>query len=311
MFRIMPNKIAVALVLISSALTARAEFINDRQVINVKEYGAVGDNATNDSNAIKAALAAAITSGKPLYFPTAIYNVGTSQLVFLLNSALTSGVYIYGDGVARSIINAMNVTTSPQVLFTNTEPPSRTAWNFSIKEIGFYNYTTGAGVQFGNEDFSDSFQKPTIDILALNFHNASTARAVEMNSVANGKIRLVANVATNGTGLLLRQATYNHFTGSVGAVAGTSIRLTDGANKGNVFMAMDMENVDTCIISDSPANEANTFIGGTFSYMKNGVISTAGKGLIIINPGTNPAPPGTLAGFAGASTGLTIIPAKL
>jgi hypothetical protein len=279
-------------------------------VINVKEYGAKGDGAANDADAIKNAYFAATQSGKPLYLPAGNYNVGTNQLNFLLTDVRNTGVTIYGDGVGRTIINAAAVTTSPQVLFNCTSKPCDQVF-LSIKEIGFYTNTTGTGVQFGSQNYSDPINEPKIDLMVLNFNKAATAVAVEMNFVLNGEIRLVANTAATGTSLKLRQAKFNHFTGSYGGPGGTSVHLTAGFNGGNVFSSLDMENVAVCVRADSPVSSANTFIGGTWNYSKNGVVATAGKRLVVINPEVNPSPPAKVANFVGAGVGFSMFPATL
>ena len=279
-------------------------------VINVKEYGAKGDGAANDADAIKGAYLAATQSGKPLYLPTGNYYVGTTQLNFLLTDVRNTGVTIYGDGVGRTIINAAAVTTSPQVLFNCTSKPCDQVF-LSIKEIGFFTNTTGTGVQFGSQNYSDPINEPKIDLMVLNFSKAATAVAVEMNFVLNGEIRLVANTAAAGTSLRLRQAKFNHFTGSYGGPGGTSVHLTAGFNGGNVFSALDMENVAVCVRSDNPQSQANTFIGGTWNYSKFGVVSTAGRRLVVINPEVNPSPPAKVANFVGTGVGFSMFPAAL
>ena len=279
-------------------------------LVNVRDYGAVGDNSNDDSGAIHQAFVTSVLTGKPLYFPTGTYYVGTNQLKLTLEQARTTGVTMFGDGVGRSIINAADVTVSPQVLVTCPSVPGDQVF-LSMKSMAFFTNTPGVGIQFGNEKFTDALNEPQIDLMVLNFNKTATAVAVEMNYVLNGEIRLVANTAAAGTSLLLRQASFSHFTGSYGGPGGVSVRLSDGFNDGNVFTALDMENVAVCVISNSPSNQANTFVGGTWSYSSHGIVSTAGARLVIINPGINPRLPGTALGFVGAKVGLVLFPAIL
>lgn len=276
-------------------------------VVNVKEYGAIGDNVANDAPAIRAAWLAATLTGQPLYFPVGTYFVGTDQLILSLEYCQNVGVTVSGDGVGRSIINCMEVKKSPQMLITCPTTPGDNVF-LSMKGIGVFTKTTGVGVQFGAETYGDPINEPEIDLMVLNFDTSKTAVAVEMNSVLNGDIRLVANTSGAGTSLLLRQASFNHFTGSYGGVGGVAIRLSAGFNDGNVFTALDMENVATCVISDSKHNLGNTFIGGTWSYTRNGVVSTSGRRLVIINPQLNLPKPGTVSGFLGAAVGVIVWP---
>lgn len=72
-----------------------------RNVLNVKDHGAVGDGVTDDTAAIQAALDDA--TGQAIYFPSGTYKT-TAALTLDLGTG-TEGVAIYGDG-ARSIIKA-------------------------------------------------------------------------------------------------------------------------------------------------------------------------------------------------------------
>lgn len=81
------------------------------QVFNVKDYGAVGDNSTNDTTAIDAAIAAAKTAKGAVYFPAGIYKTST---ISITNAA---GLTLYGDGIGVSVIKTI---TASQVLHIYT-----------------------------------------------------------------------------------------------------------------------------------------------------------------------------------------------
>ena len=84
------------------------------QVFNVKAYGAKGDNSTDDTAAIQAAMDAA-TSGGVVYFPRGTY---------LVSAALTVSysVTLLGDGVGVSVIfvkaSSVTITSTSFVLIT-------------------------------------------------------------------------------------------------------------------------------------------------------------------------------------------------
>ena len=65
------------------------------QIINVKDYGAVGDNSNDDTSAINAAIAAFnnASPSTPMYFPTGHYKI-TGNL-----TTITSSGMIFGSGV--------------------------------------------------------------------------------------------------------------------------------------------------------------------------------------------------------------------
>jgi len=90
---------------------ATKKYVDDMSYVeNVKLYGAVGDGVTNDTTAINAALTAAGTSKKNVYFPagTYLYNGG---------GVAGNGVIARGDGKGASIIrSALAVPTDDCIL---------------------------------------------------------------------------------------------------------------------------------------------------------------------------------------------------
>lgn len=76
-----------------------------RDVISVKDFGAVGDNSTDDTAAIVAALAAAISLGACVYAPAGTYRVSSAI-------TLASGAYIYGDGPTLTTFRTASATAN-------------------------------------------------------------------------------------------------------------------------------------------------------------------------------------------------------
>jgi hypothetical protein len=66
-----------------------------RAPVSVKDFGALGDNATNDTVAIAAALAAAIAASRPLYFPAWTYLTDKISHTSTVQSAAINWI---GDG---------------------------------------------------------------------------------------------------------------------------------------------------------------------------------------------------------------------
>lgn len=75
-------------------------FETSPDVVNVKAFGAKGDNSTNDTTAITNALTFAATQKRPVYLPTGTYIVTTLQL------GGTDGLIFYGDGAEKTIIKS-------------------------------------------------------------------------------------------------------------------------------------------------------------------------------------------------------------
>ena len=84
-----------------------------RDVISVRDFGAVGDGVTNDTNAILNALAA-LTSGGALYFPKGTYVLWRGDGAAPADTIAVNNVKIYGDGAASKIsgFNAAGVISN-------------------------------------------------------------------------------------------------------------------------------------------------------------------------------------------------------
>ncbi len=98
----------------------------DAQIINVQTFGAKGDGTANDTAAINTALAAAINSKTPLFFPAGDYLIaGTGAQILLV----TTGIEIYGAGqkAARLKVAASTGSSTDIVVFkpTTAETDSR------------------------------------------------------------------------------------------------------------------------------------------------------------------------------------------
>ncbi|RUV65850.1 hypothetical protein EOA64_00460 [Mesorhizobium sp. M1A.F.Ca.IN.022.02.1.1] len=76
-----------------------------RDVISVKDFGAVGDNSTDDTAAIVAALAAAISLGASVYAPAGVYRVSSAI-------TLASGAAIFGAGPTQTVFRTTSATAN-------------------------------------------------------------------------------------------------------------------------------------------------------------------------------------------------------
>lgn len=71
-----------------------------RDVISVKDFGAVGDGVANDKNAIQAAITAAAAAGAAVYFPPGTYKKGSAGDGSGQQWNVPSGVKLYANGDA-------------------------------------------------------------------------------------------------------------------------------------------------------------------------------------------------------------------
>ena len=88
------------LVKATGSTTARSLANRFADVVNVKDFGAVGDGIADDTAAIQAAINAANTvGGKSVFFPAGDYSVTST-----ITSSSTKQLLIYGEGLYRSRI---------------------------------------------------------------------------------------------------------------------------------------------------------------------------------------------------------------
>jgi len=77
-----------------------------RDVVSVKDFGAVGDGVTDDTAAIQAAITGCMASGKALYVPTGSYLLQSQLSVNINNDPISRGFKMYGEGEnSKFIIN--------------------------------------------------------------------------------------------------------------------------------------------------------------------------------------------------------------
>ncbi|MDE2102898.1 MAG: hypothetical protein KGL39_36980 [Patescibacteria group bacterium] len=271
-------------------------------VLNAKTaYGAVGNGTTDDTTAIQNWLNAIVSTGSIGYLPQGTYKI-TSELTLTYG---TTGAVIRGDGVSKSTLVFASTVAAPNLLIQSTTPASGSDY-LDIDGIGLQGTVAGTVLQIGLTNFSDAHNEPVINMLVQNFSTSTSAIAVTINYVLNGRLRFIADTAGAGYGAVITQANFCTFEGSYSAIGGQSIHLATGVNTGNVFLACDFENCAYCVVIANANTVSNTFIGGTYSYTVGGISPSAGSDNLFICPAINPVNPGTLAEFLAAGTGVTV-----
>ena len=84
-------------------------------IFNIRDYGARGDGATDDTQAVLRAIANCTVSSGVLYIPTGTYVI-RSSLIFQTNNQFT----ISGDGLSSVLLWAFNdhlIAISPGLYF--------------------------------------------------------------------------------------------------------------------------------------------------------------------------------------------------
>ena len=112
--------------------TARTVDSKLKDMVSVKDFGAVGDGVADDSAAIQAA----INTGKRVYIPAGTY---------LCNLVVNNKTIIEGDGSTATILIPFSATTAA-ITYTNLG----TYWSYhsKVEAIGFHGVGTKTGVGF-------------------------------------------------------------------------------------------------------------------------------------------------------------------
>ena len=97
---------SVAFVQAGSGAVSRSTQDKLRERVSVKDFGAVGDNATDDTSAILAAVSAChALGGGELFFPSGIYKINDQIL-------LSAPLWLVGEGVRKTIIRQTSATAN-------------------------------------------------------------------------------------------------------------------------------------------------------------------------------------------------------
>ncbi len=98
------------------------------QTISVKDFGAVGDDATDDTSAIQDAIDAAVAGKQSLYIPAGTYKITASLTI-------SDEVVIYGDGNQQSILKLYTSSSSTFAIVCDL-PDNSSAIGLNIGNIG-------------------------------------------------------------------------------------------------------------------------------------------------------------------------------
>jgi hypothetical protein len=90
-------------------------------MINVKDYGAIGNGVADDTAALQEAINEAYVENTSLFIPGGTYLVSSSLIIpFDSSAVMNKGNYIYGEGMLRTVVKA----ASPNVILFKYEQPS-------------------------------------------------------------------------------------------------------------------------------------------------------------------------------------------
>ena len=230
-----------------------------------QEFGAIGDDSTDDSGAIIAWLAAVVATGLPGRL-VSLYKCN-SQIVLDLTSVRTIGIKITGNGMGNCGLDLTGVSSSPQMQIYSSSGEA----DFStFRDFGIFGASSGIVLEIGDEAYAAAISYFIADgVLVHNSSTASTACAVEINGAAactfNLQVSGGGTYGAHGDALRLRQCNTNNFRGTYSG-AQNGINFADGSCHGNSFDGVDVSGVEYCIAGASANIGANHFGGGNFNF---------------------------------------------
>jgi hypothetical protein len=141
--------------------TTRTLQAKERDVVSVKDFGAVGDGATDDTAAIQAAIAGAV-SNATIYFPSGAYKISASINV------ISNGILLKGDGRMATGINPTSASID--------------AFHFGGGAVGSGPYRSGIeGMQISNPRKGVWFDKGCTNCYARDLYITGAAVGIQNN----------------------------------------------------------------------------------------------------------------------------------
>lgn len=246
---------------------ADAERMNKSEwYVNVKDFGAVGDDTNNDTTAIQQALEYAIANKRALYFPRGVYS---SDTIFYGSRPYATQISIFGEDKNHSVIQKR--TADGKSLFQISDP---TATNFT------------SGITIENLTFSGiAGDTPNAvvayDLVLSRFENCSFKNAEVGMRSAGGITNEYKNCAflSNFYGVVLDKFESNAGGGFPNNNTFFSCQIGSNTSWGVFFDNGLLLNIDSCDIETNGTTGVNS--GAVF--VGPGVTTYGGSTLIGVN----------------------------
>ncbi|MDN7825086.1 hypothetical protein QZN01_20755 [Burkholderia cenocepacia] len=284
--------------------------------ISVKQFGAHGDNTTDDSGFFQTWINYLLSSGRGGYIPASQYLIG-AQLKVDLSTASPDGVKIFGDGQQTSMLNMQSVSVSPAFLITGKPDSQGAGFYSSFADFAIHGNITGTLLQLGPDDNSAALNAIEFRNLWVgNNSTSSNAIGIQVNYVLGTKFDNV--VAANnhaGDSWQICAAAFCTWIGGAATWGVNGMHLTYnrslfGTIAGNVFIGIDFEeNVGCNIKIDSANAHDNTWTGGTHVYVPGTTYAcdaTQGQNNRIEHPSINAGASASFANFFNNKVGMAV-----
>jgi hypothetical protein len=254
--------------------------------IDVRCYGARGDDSNDDSTAFAGALRAALATDQPLFLPRATYRLGHPLVIDYTPSA-TTGFRLMSFG---AILDGRGIGHGPVLAVTCSGGSTATPRGcFYFKEEGtlfVYADTDDYAVVIGRRDFADAQNAIKIDHLLVNNANpGARSGGLQLNFVLGSEIFAVADTAGGAAGIALEQMQFSRLggAGSANAPGGAALLIENGYSFANTIESIDLEVAPICLVVASPHAAHNTFVS-PYMGCPTGVDATAGNANQLVNP---------------------------
>lgn len=149
---------------VTGAKTFNANTLLDKgsHVFNVKAYGALGDNSTNDTTAIQAAITAAQTAGGTVYLPQGIYRISAALTV------TASNVVIKGAGFGATTIYLNNTSNTNMITVSGTGTVNVAIQDITLNGNKANNLVSGHGISINTPYSTTDTQHLIMNVDVIN-----------------------------------------------------------------------------------------------------------------------------------------------
>lgn len=239
---------------------------NGHPYIDVKCYGALGDDSHDDTSAINSAKTDAIANNVPLHFSAGKYKV--TSAITIDYAGVADGFRIVSEGAT---LDGVSIGSGPVLQVScsgGTTGSPVTCLYFNIRgRLTVLANTPAYAVVLGNNDFSDLHQGMKIEqIVAINSSANAAAGGILVNYLVNGDLWLDGSTSggnASHAGVEIAQLQKSRLSGR-GYAAGASapaLLVDNGIISGNVISAFSYAGSATCIrIASSASIQANFVI---------------------------------------------------
>ena len=220
--------------------------------VQAAEYGAVGDDATDNATALNAAIAAAVAANKPLWIGPGTFRVGSALTA---TGATALGLIIMGCG--RGVTVLKNVSTSNDLLTIDLS--SAIEGHIVIRDIGFTAVTTssGAALKLSNGN-GTVIERCNVSLHRIGFDTSSVSFAVLRDC-------LVTSTDSNAAGKGFRLGPFAHAEDCrvTAATNGIAFSLEGGVGRAHLCRALSAATGysvtgSTCSLSMCRASDCTT-----------------------------------------------------